>query len=62
MGFDDHKQLVFNLVQSLKMLFMYAAQSDKESIDDYARNFQHLWDTMEAFRGSSGTHKGLVRA
>jgi len=33
-GFDDHKQEVFNLVQSLKTLFLYT-QSDKETVEEY---------------------------
>ncbi len=49
-GFDDHKQSVFNLVQSLKMLFLYS-QSEKETMEDYSRNFRSLWDTVEAFGG-----------
>jgi hypothetical protein len=60
-GFDDHKQLVFNLVQSLKMLFLYT-QVEKDSAEVYTRNFQSLWDMVEAFRGSPGIHKGLVDA
>jgi hypothetical protein len=60
-GFDDHKQSVFNLVQSLKTLFLYT-QSEKETVEEYARNFKSLWDTVEAFRGSSGIHRGLVDA
>ena len=60
MGFDDHKQEVFNLVQSLKTLFLYA-QSDKETVEEYGRNFRSLWDTKKAFGGSPGVHEGLVR-
>jgi len=30
-GFNDHKQEIFNLVQSLKTLFLYT-QSDKETV------------------------------
>jgi hypothetical protein len=29
-------------------------------MDEYGRNFQSLWDTVEAFSGSPGIHKGLV--
>jgi hypothetical protein len=58
-GFDDHKQLVFNLVQSLKTLFLYA-QWEKDTIEEYTRNFWSLWDTVEAFGGSPGIHQGLV--
>ena len=60
-SFDDHKQSVFNLVQSLKTLFLHT-QSEKESVEDYARNFRSLWDTVEAFGGSPGIHQGLVNA
>ncbi len=58
-GFDDHKQEVFNLVQALKMLFLFT-QGEKDTVDKYGRNFQSLWDTMKAFGGSPGIHKGLV--
>ena len=60
-GFDDHKQSVFNLVQSLKTLFLYS-QTEKESVEEYAQNFRSLWDTVEAFGGSPGVHQGLVDA
>jgi hypothetical protein len=33
-GFDDHKQEVFNLVQALKTLFLYT-QSNKETMEQY---------------------------
>ncbi len=59
-GFVDHKQEVFNLVQSLKTLFLYT-QSNKETVEEYGRNFRSLWDTVEAFGGSPGVHEGLVR-
>ena len=58
-GFDNHKQEVFNLVQALKTLFLYT-QTEKESVDEYARNFKSIWDMIEAFRGSPGIHQGLV--
>ena len=58
-GFDDHKQSVFNLVQSLKTLFLYS-QLEKESVEEYTRNFRSLWDTVEAFGGSPGIQYGLV--
>jgi hypothetical protein len=58
-GFDDHKQEVFNLLQSLKMLFLYP-QGKKEMVEEYARNLRSLWDTVEAFEGLPGVHKGLV--
>ncbi len=32
-GFDDHKQDVYNLMQALKTLFLYT-QSEKESIKE----------------------------
>jgi hypothetical protein len=37
-GFYDHKQEIFNLVQALKTLFLYT-QGEKESVDKYARSF-----------------------
>ncbi len=58
-GFDNHKQEVFNLAQALKMLFLYS-RFEKESIEEYGRNFKSLWDTVEAFGGLLGVHKGLV--
>ncbi len=59
MGFDDHKQEVFNLVQALKMLFLYT-QGEKDTVEEFGRNFRSLWETVEAFGGSPGVHKGLV--
>ncbi len=35
-GFDDHKQDMYNLVQALKTLFLYT-QSEKESIKEYGQ-------------------------
>jgi hypothetical protein len=59
-GFNNHKQEVFNLVQALKTLFLYT-QLEKESIKEYRCNFKSLWETVEAFVGGSpGVHKGLV--
>ena len=60
-GFNNHKQSVFNLVQSLKTLFLYT-QLEKETVEEYARNFKSLWDTVEAFGGLPGIHRGLVDA
>jgi hypothetical protein len=59
-GFDDHKQKVFSLVHALKTLFLYT-QTEKESVEEYARNFKSLWDTVEAFGGSPGIQQGLVK-
>jgi hypothetical protein len=59
LGFDDHKQEVFNLVQALKTLFLYM-QMDGETVEEYGRNFKSFWDTVEAFGGSPGVLKGLV--
>ena len=58
-GFDDHKQEVFNLVQALKTLFLYS-QTDKETVEQYSRNFRALWETVEAFGGSPGIHQGMI--
>jgi hypothetical protein len=60
-GFDNHKQDVFNLVQALKALFLYT-QSEKESVEEYGRNLKSRWDTVEAFGGSPGLHKGMMEA
>ena len=59
-GFDDHKQEIFNLVQVLKTLFLYT-QTDKETVEEYSRNFKSLWDTVKAFGGSPGLQQGLVK-
>ena len=59
-GFDDHKQEVYNLVQAMKTLFLYT-QTDKDSVEDYSRNQTSLWDTAEAFGASPGIHRGLVK-
>ena len=61
MGFDDHKQEVFNLIQALKTLFLYS-QSNKETVEQYGWNFRALWETVEAFRGSLGIHQGMIEA
>ena len=58
-GFDDHKQEVYNLVQAMKTLFLYT-QTEKESVEDYSRNLTSLWDTAEAFGASPRIHRGLV--
>jgi hypothetical protein len=51
LGFNDHKQEIFNLVQMLKMLFFYT-QTDKETVEEYLWNFKSLWDTVKVFGGS----------
>ncbi len=58
-GFEDHKQEVFNLVQALKTLFLYT-QGEKDGIGQYGCNFRSLWDTVKAFRGLLGVHKEVV--
>ncbi len=58
-SFDNHKQDMFNLVQALKALFLYT-QLEKESVEEYGRNLKSLWDTVEAFGGSPGLHKGMM--
>jgi hypothetical protein len=60
-GFEDHKQSVFNLVQSLKTLLLYS-QSENETVEEYTRNFRSLWDTVEAFGVLPGIQDGLVEA
>jgi hypothetical protein len=58
-GFDDHKRDVFHLVQVLKALFLHT-QEEKEGVDEYRLNFRSLQDTVNAFGGSPGVHRGLV--
>jgi hypothetical protein len=43
----------------VKTLYLYT-QGEKESVEEYGRNFKSLWDTVEAFGGSPSVHKGLV--
>ena len=54
-GFNNHKQEVFNLMQAVKTLYLYT-QGDKESMEEYGRNFKSLWDMVEALGGSPGIH------
>jgi hypothetical protein len=54
-GFDDHKQEVFNLVQTLRALLLYT-QSNKEMVEEYGHNLKSFWDMVEAFRGTPGLH------
>ena len=58
-GFDDHKQEVYNLVQVMKTLFLYT-QTEKESMEDYFRKLTSLWETAKAFGSSPRIHRGLV--
>ena len=58
-GFDDHKQEVYNLVQAMKTLFLNT-QTDKELVEYYSRNLTCLRDTAEAFGAYRGIHRGLV--
>ena len=60
-GFDNHKQDVFNLVQALRSLFLYT-QSKKKTVEEYGRNLKSLWDTVTAFGGSPGLHMGMMEA
>ncbi len=60
-GIDNHKKEVFNLVQSLKMLFFYS-QNKIDTVEEYARNFCSLWDTVETSDGSPHVHKGMIDA
>ncbi len=49
------------MVQSLKTLFLYT-QSEKVTVEEYGRNFRSLWETVEAFRGLPGIHKGMMES
>ena len=46
-------------MKALKTLFLFT-QAEKDTIDEYGRNFRSLWDTVVAFGGSPGIHRGLV--
>jgi hypothetical protein len=50
-----------NRTSSTSFLYLYT-QSDKESMQEYGRNFRSLWVTVEAFGGTPGIHKGLTDA
>ena len=58
-GFDDHKQEFYHLVQAMMTLFLYT-QTDKDSVEDYSHNLTSIWDTADAFGASPGIHLGLV--
>jgi hypothetical protein len=63
-GFDDHKQDVFSLVQALKALFLYT-QLEKELVEEYRRNLKSLWDwrfprTSQRNDGGSGKRRNDV--
>ncbi len=61
MGFDDHKQEVLNLVQALRTRFLYT-QFKKETVEEYGRNLKSFWDTVKAFGGTPGLHRGMMEA
>ena len=52
-GFEEHKQGTYNLVQSMRRLFLHI-QGENESVADYVRHFKGLWNTAEAFGASPG--------
>jgi hypothetical protein len=58
MGFEDHRQGVYGMVQAMQKLFLH--MQEKEFVSDYIRNFQGLWTTTETFGGSPGVHEELV--
>ncbi len=35
---------------------------EKESVEEYGRNLKSLYDSVEAFGGSPGLHKGMMEA
>ena len=57
-GFDDHKQEIFNLVQALKTLFLHT-QGERER-GGVLQKLQSLWDTVEAVGGLPEMQKGLI--
>ncbi len=46
-------------MQALKTLFLHT-QGERESVEEYSRNFKSLWDKVEAFKGFPGMQKGLI--
>ncbi len=61
-GFDNHKQDVFNLVQALKVLFLYT-QSEKELVEEYGinlRSIQRFPGTSQGNDGGSGKRRDEV--
>jgi hypothetical protein len=40
-------------------LFLFT-QGEKDTMEEFGRNFRSLWEMVEAFGGSPGVHKGLV--
>ena len=58
-GFDDHKQEVYNLAQAMKTLSLYT-QTNIDSVEDYSCNLTSIWNTAEAFGASPGIHRGFV--
>ena len=44
----------------MKTLFLYT-QTEKESVKDYYRNLNSLWETAGAFGASPGIHRYLVK-
>ena len=58
-GFGEQKQETYNLVQSMRRLYLYI-QGENENIADYVRHHKALWKTAEAFGATSGLHNSLV--
>ena len=60
-GFEEHKQGTYNLVQSMRRLFLHV-QGNNDSVSDFVRHFKGLWSTAEAFGASPGLHLGLTES
>ena len=60
-GFEEHKQETYNLVQSMRRLYLHM-QGENESVADYVCHHKALWRTAEAFGASPGLHTGLVNS
>ena len=60
-GFEEHKQETYNLVQSMRRLYLHM-QGENESVADYVRHHKALWRTAEAFGATPGLHTGLVNS
>jgi hypothetical protein len=46
-------------MQALKTLFLHT-HGERESVDQYSRNFKSLWNMVEAFGGLPGMQQGLI--
>ena len=58
-GFDNHKEEVFNLAQAPKSLMIYS-QGEKETVNEYVQSFKSHWGMYSVFGMFPGVHKSLM--